>query len=303
MAGNPTIKASYGGDAGNSPSNGSTGLEVAIMTGLKNLVTLSSFKITDDGGVNGFCSDAMFAVVSSCFSIQQNFYITQLNTNKIYWAQNVMLVAKSSGTITAVLPSYNFFNATSGLQLLSCSGTPVSITIRGQTFNTCLNQNIVGGIFNTEFLKLPFTFNLTSSINNGVLTFYNNFGSASLPSSLTFSPGSIGIIPPPTATPSYDPELVLVGAVGYAKATFSTHGGDTQGTVQSSVKLSTNQWIDKLSQTKLCNPSFTAYCGSDLPSTGETSVNLSWTISSVNTASFSSKSSSYEQGVAYYETG
>jgi hypothetical protein len=130
---------------------------------------------------------------------------------------------------------------------------------------------------------------MTSVISGNNLVMTNNFGS------FTFNLGTSSgyIVHTSPGDNAYNPELVVVGDVNGHQAAFNS---GTSGQVQSFMMLSSGGGWQKPATETLLSMSCLTAC----TQTGETSVNLSWSVSG-NIATFAYKKGATSQGVSFWD--
>src|SRR6266571_162114 len=237
------------------------------LTGIRNVITMTDFLVKDSGGIGaiGQCEARMLFITTSCFTIQQNFFVSlpgfPSNTGP-YWAQNVLAIGRP------LIPYPNNVVVWSGWELWNSTTTPYTLIGPFKLFE----------ISGHSAVSTPTTFTLTSYINGDKLYMYSDYHSFVI---TLKSPGGyisrlgLGV---------FQPQLDIVGAPGGAQVTF---GPPTDGSVQSFVQLESGPWSPLVTQTLLnclspCNGG---------TATGETSLALGWTQGG------SSTSFAYKEGV------
>jgi hypothetical protein len=261
-AGDPTITASYGGDANNAPSAGTATITVAIFEGIANSVTINTFNIRSSGICIPFT-----LLFDQCFSIQQNFYIhNPISGQNIYWVQNVILVGHTYSGQVYASAQYNVFqivNQPGGTRLF-----PDACRLKFLEF--CL-------VTNNQFQKvnLPTTLSLTTTVVGNTLTFSTSLGTTFTYSNNALSGSTI-------ASNEYDPaiqfrpEIVVVGETLFDQAVFNPTK-ETSGSIAAQVNVGGN-WIAPATLSlilTICGSTGSSTCAS----TAETSRNLYWTLS------------------------
>ena len=268
-------------------------ITVAIVTGVQNTVTISDYTISNSGGVVDDCSRFLdFIPVTSCFSIQQNFfvYVPGQGNAPTYWVQNVVIVGSSPRLGTVIWTGYDVFNGNQQPPPLS----------------NCVS-NFKHPITPCQRFAVPVDLSagitLTSEISNGGLLFSTKSSSGTISYALPTSdfgsiglpPGSqIGTILSPGITGAFQPQLVIVAACCSAHVVFKS----ATGTVQSFVQLSGGTFEPQVTLSKLsCQTSCTSGTGT---SAGESSENLLWNpISATNEASFEYQKGALGQGIGF----
>jgi hypothetical protein len=268
-AGNPAINASYAGDANDAMSNGTTTIIVAAeLIGIKNTVTLTDFSIASSGELLD-CSIRLSDLMASCFSIQQNFFISGPNGIE-YWAQNILLVGKDHFGNVMVGSAYNVFKVTlPTLTLVACGGGGLNGIAHGKVGKQ-------GCIVVPESTPagLPATFYLQSVISGGELQMMSGY--SGFPNSYMFKPTSTisSLSEPPAVVSTSQTQLDIVGECCKASVVFQS---PTDGQVTSSVMLAGGSlWSSSIIQTPLVCGTPCNSVNSGTP-TGETSMNLKWT--------------------------
>ncbi len=252
-------------------------IDIEKMVGIKNIVTLYDFRVQSTGGC---INPSRF----SCFSIQQNFRInapSQTPSGYTFWAQNVIFIEKDVLGGTRALPVFAVFNPSDLVHPIVCKAGSVV------TRSVC----VFLGVSSWPIFDLPVAFTLTSQILNDELTMKNDLNSFTI----TLDVGSYINMDEQSPLPS-PPELVIVGerssVLGTDEAIFDA---PTSGQVLSFVQFMSQPFTESIIQTEIGTFS--------LLQTSETSLNLEWTITGVNSASFSFASKSSDQGVRYRPSG
>jgi hypothetical protein len=239
-------------------------LTVSSIAGVENLVTLNSGLSVTEPLLN--CENP---TTTHCFSVQQNIAVQVSGSSGeyTYWAQNVINVQQNVFGQWEAAAAFNVFNSANKIVACQPGIPPACITGLGFTSFT-----------------LPITITMTSAISGNSLVMTSNFGS------FTFKLGSSSgnIIYTSSPYPYLNPELAIVGDRSGHQATF---GSSTGGQVQSFLQLSTGAWQNASTQTLLSTSN---------TQTGETAVNLSWTISSGNVARFAYKKGASGEGICFW---
>jgi hypothetical protein len=268
--------------------------EVTTILGVKNDVAIKDFTIFDSGGTLSDCGVRMLlGDLKSCFSIQQNFYV-QDPSNNIYWVQNIIVVGRTDLGTTPVWSGYLVFGP-------DAIGNPGNLLYCGsEGLNAPVALNKCGWVPGHTVVR-DLTFSMTSSISNGHLTLSTNFSSFTVckpVSPCLVLPKGSQILQAPTIITALEPQLDIVAECCSKQATFSS---PTDGTIQSMVELSNGVWTGANSLTVL-SPLTTGSTGNPAgTSTGETSLDLSWLVTSGNVATFTAPKSAdnTDQGVGY----
>jgi hypothetical protein len=228
-------------------------------TGIRNDITFSS--VADSGPCGLF--------LTSCFSIQQNFYMsTSLNPGvPAYWVQNFLVIQQSPLLsrlgLWLVFHEYQIWTASpSGgtLSLIDCSGTVIAngTKCRALPSLTLWSPRLPGLELVTTIAQSSISF----AASGGITTMQTL-------SSSKVSAGS-SILAATTATAPFfvspwEPQLMLVGWGNFAQAEFQ---GSTAGTVSTQFQFAQKAW--QLPGTQ--------YANNTCSSTGEKSSGLYWTV-------------------------
>src|SRR5208337_1815731 len=154
------------GTSGSLSETQTLSLTVTKLVGVENIISLDDFSISDSGGpgILGEASLWLSAVVSNCFSIQQNFYVNVPGKAfPTYWVQNVLLIGTAPLGIV-LWSGYMIFDAS------NLYGGPIA------------RNSIPGHVT----ISLPATLTLTSVISGDQLTLTSDYNS------FTFSLGGTG---------------------------------------------------------------------------------------------------------------
>jgi hypothetical protein len=253
------------------PSETTAMITVTAIAGVKNVVTINSGLSVTEPSLN--CENP---ATTDCFSIQQNIAIQVPGSSAeyTYWAQNVIYVQQNAFGQWEAAAAFNVFNSANTIKACQPGIAPACLTGLGFTTFT-----------------LPATFTMTSVISGEQLVITNDFGSFTF--NLGSSSGNVISTPPPY--PFLNPELAIVGdrssgnpPVGHT----ATFGSGTSGQVQSFLELSSGAWQNAATQTLLSTSN---------TQTGETSANLSWTITSGNVAEFTYLQGASSEGISFWQ--
>jgi hypothetical protein len=202
-----------------------------------------------------------------CFSIQQNFWIYNSRGDMIFWAQNVVELAKIQGATYFATYAFLVWNSTNVNEPVICD--PASSTI-----DVCRTP------YYTNPIRFPQSFTFYDYISNEdsryILHMTNNYGSDSwdIPASAA-CPCFIGTIRQGAPPWGYFPfEMTLVGLDNSATAIF---GEGTSGNFGPAfVQTLNGVWHEGSLNTLRCPPARTPYdCPMPL-ATAENSQNLRW---------------------------
>jgi hypothetical protein len=276
----------------------------ADVVGVQNIVTVSNFNIPLTLSVQP-CLPAA-ELFTSCFSIQQDFYVNSPGYSlPTYWIQNIIVVGSDLGGGVSASSQYQVFQVdqtTFGLTLVAC---PDLIVLPG------LPPSCHLGIDQFNSVQTSPTFTITSTISGTGITLATSYeladGSTNDQSFSFSSLSPNSYISEASSTPqvaySLLPQLDVVGEVsaGLGTAAYQVaFSGTTQGTVQSAIQLAgSTAWSNGVDQIFLT-------CGSPCngpnsgTSTAETSLDLGWASSGLGSATFSNNSLGLNiEGVAY----
>jgi hypothetical protein len=207
--------------------------------------------------------DCMRPKQVECFSIQQNYWISDSEGNFVLWAQNAVELAKLDS---------NAYFATYTFQIW----TPTEVMVPALCEPQSYNRTVCRAPFYTDPVRFPQSFTLYSHISNEgqehILHMSNNFGNIDwqIPSSIS-CPCFIATVRQTVPPWGYSPfELVIVGLDSMSMASFRN---DTLGTIAPILVQSSNgEWHETYLSTLHC---FLKYCSTPSAS-GESSFNLAW---------------------------
>jgi hypothetical protein len=269
----------YGGDANNSPSSGAETISIEVVTGVKNIVTVSSYRL-QSWGLS--CGPALY---TECFSIQQNFFLVNPSGALLFWVQNMVFVAKGPLGGTRAAADYNIWK-------FKADGSHTLVADRGSVSASWFMD-----------IHLPTTFSLSSYISGGTILLSNS----------EYAPGFSYPIPAQSQIKASinslqsEPQLVVVGETDPCypvsscsdTAVFLTQGileGQTTKIIVSSfVQLENGPFVGwpYIAQSVInC-----ATCGQ--LTTGETSQNLFLATYVLGYATFEDVAGGTAQGVAF----
>jgi len=254
------------------------------VTGIKNTITADDLTVTN----NMACPSGTSG--SSCFSIQQNFYISTTNSNiPSYWAQNVLGVRQIPSGGWQVAHEYEVWtvNQQGGIvTLIACNGTPINNVCYGSlTWKTwSKTSNLVG----SPSLHLAATMSQTYS-----LTFAASIGKNALktfscsPSDCDATGSSIMAAATDQQAQSWpyqwEPQLMLVGFNSGSQANFcSSNDCNALGTLNALFQFARRSW----------KPPGTQYANENCSSTQESSVGLYWYVPATGAATFTTTNQS-----------
>jgi hypothetical protein len=235
-------------------------------TGVSNVLSVSSLTVTN----NVACPTGTSG--NTCFSIQQNFYVTTPNNPNIpsYWAQDAFAVRQISGGGWQVAHEYEVWSTDQNGSILSlkyCNGIPINnkcYAILGwKTWSQSSN------LVTSPALELM----TTISQQSGILTFAASIGSTQLTSFSTPAlPVGSSIMAASTTQQfnnwpnTWEPQLMLVG-YGNGEAASFCSPGDCFSLGRVSTQLLSGSWQPPGTQ----YPN-TQFCSSSQ----ETSSGLNW---------------------------
>jgi len=277
------------------PVNQVLGLTITNATGVENIVTIDSLKVTSSSG----CKLSWYNYHAN-FTIQQNFWVnvpSWTNARPTYWVQNVIFIGLYSDGNGYALALYNIY-------LGDDLSNPVGQSLTGPQSDMHLFN---GGT--SPYPSKPVVLNLTSVITNGQIQMITSVCSSPLENSepiWTFSWPSISL---PSIIPSdsyitfgpepsnWTPQLDIVGPGGGGTVAFdpSTSNG---GQVQSSLRLTNGKWTPSVS--------FPVNAATIPSQTGETSTGLIFSPGSTTDVETYTGANSgpdnrvNDQGVAFY---
>ncbi len=252
------------------------------VVGVENTITVSGINISNSTACP---SELLVVSLSSCFTVQQNFYVVphdNIGPVPSDWVQNVLILGVDSKGDYWAGSLYSIFTSN---ELLACSGG-ISMLSSDCNFSYSFTQ-----------VSLPATFNVTSVIQDGGMTLITKVGSQSL-NTYTY-PGTLACLTSCLEVPpgSY----MYLGPAGYPELDFvgpptvsGGPSGDTafgQGSAMSetaSVKLVERSWSDSIDQ---------SLTYANQPEEG--SSGLSWACSGVNSGMISYSSSAPSLGVGF----
>jgi hypothetical protein len=224
--------------------------------GIRTDVTITSFSVTNDQD----CLETWPLTTKSCFSIQQNLYVTQPSDpgNPKYWVQNTIGIWKDIWGNYHVGEEFFVFDYGTRSQL-ACSPKNVDGT---------------GCIEKDHSASFPHTFSLSASISGASVFLHNEFSSYSYP----VESGSVL---------SDLWEIDLLGDGSGSNAAFQS---GTSGSVRTYVHLSgISDWLSgtTVHQNVIYSPLTSA----------ETSSNLKWSSNGDGSYSFSYLSGAHDDGL------
>jgi hypothetical protein len=159
-----------------------------------------------------------------CFSLQQNFWVSDSSGNQVLWARNLVYLASLGGT----------YHGTYSFQVYSRDNRDLPILCEPQSNSTSTCRSP----FYVDYSPFPHTFKLyahisSSSLHN-TLRMANNFGAVTweIPSTITCPCFMETISSPSQPWGSWPFELVAVGIDSTATATFRN---ETKGTIGSTL--------------------------------------------------------------------
>lgn len=241
--------------------------------GLKDLLTLNNLSINNItpsqiDATESSCPDGIFVTLTKCFSIQQNFFVSQLGSKSPhYWVQNVIMIGVDSQGHVFTDGVY-LVETSANANLLSCD----SIFLIG---NSCYR------LYTYRQVTLPVTFNLTSIIAGNELVMYNNN------KEFSFSvPQGWYIYEDPNHC-NMEPALSIVGPYDAEGVIF---GSSTSGSVTSYADID-GTWYDAKIQTASLGCTYTL----------ESSHGLRWSSTGMSTETFSFQDDSSDQGIFHQE--
>lgn len=159
-----------------------------------------------------------------CFSLEQNFWISDSSGNQMLWAKNSVYLASLGGT----------YHGTYSFQVYSRDNRNIPILCEPQSNSTTTCRSP----FYVDYSPFPQTFKfyarISSSTMHNTLQMANNFGAVTweIPSTLTCPCFIQTVSRPSQPWGSWPFELVAVGIDNTASATFRN---DTKGTIGSTL--------------------------------------------------------------------
>jgi len=199
-----------------------------------------------------------------CFSIQQNFWISNSTGDFVFWAQNVIQLAELERGLFFATYAFLVWNSKDALQPVFCDPSSIS-------------DNVCRAPIYTDTVQLPRSFVLYSHIagadGNYTLQVSNDFAIRSwqFPTSVGCPCFIDTFIQGPQPWGNFPFEFVVVGLDNDATAVFEdgTSGSISPGMVEFQV----GDWHLVTMNTLACDM---ALACSYSPSTGEASANLRW---------------------------
>jgi hypothetical protein len=250
--------------ADNSTAAGGTpvGVSASSLTGeigIRTDVTITSFSVTNDQD----CVETWPLTTKSCFSIQQNLYVTQPSdpSNPKYWVQNTIEIWKDIwGNYHAGEEFFVFDYGT-------------------RSHLACSPKNVVGTgcIAKDHSASFPHTFILSASISGGSVFLQNEFSSYSYP----------------VESGSVLSDLWEIDVLGDGSGSNAAFQSGTSGSVRTYVQLSgISSWLSgtTVHQNVIYSPLTSA----------ETSSNLQWSSNGDGSYSFSYLSGAHDDGLETY---
>jgi hypothetical protein len=229
--------------------------------GIQTDVTMTSFSVTSDQD----CLETWPLTTKSCFSIQQNLFVTQPSdpNNPKYWIQNTIGIWKDIWGNYHAGEEFFVFDYGKRSQL------------------ACYPKNVVGTgcIEKDHSASFPHTFSLSASISGASVLLKNEFSSYSYP----VESGSV-------LSDSW--EIVVLGDGSGSNAAFQS---GTSGSVHTHVQLSgISDWFSgtTVHQNVIYSPLTSA----------ETSSNLKWSSNRDGSYSFSYLSGAHDDGLETLST-
>ena len=273
----PALRVSPNNNSG--PSNGIIGVWNSIKIVAAHVHSRRSSQLNSDCTHLGAAQSEV-----ECFSIQQNFWVSNSHGDMVLWVQNVVQLAELADGIFFATYAFLVWNSKDPLQPLLCDPSSLS-------------EDVCRAPIYTDPVRFPQSFpfyaNISGAGGNYVLHVSNGFAARSWTISTSIGcPCFIDVLRQTQPPWGYFPfEFVVVGLDNDATAYFEegTMGSVSRGMVQSvdgSWRLAT---INTLS----CN--VLSVC-SNAPSTGEASMNMRWDNDSGN---FYWSKGSNDQGIYF----
>ena len=250
------VQSTAGGASIDPPSSASSASSLKGEIGIRTEVTVTSFSVTNDHD----CAETWPLTTKSCFSIQQNLYVTQPSdpSSPKYWIQNTIGIWKDIWGNYHAGEEFFVFDYGTRSQL------------------ACAPKNVLGTgcIEKDHSAYFPHTFSLSASISGPLLFLKNEFSSYSYP----VESGSV-------LWGSW--EIDVLGDGSGSNAAFQS---GTSGSVHTYVQLSgISGWLsgDTVHQNVVHSPLTSA----------ETSSNLKWSSNADGSYSFSYLSGAHDDGL------
>jgi hypothetical protein len=247
-----------------SAADNSTAVSVSAFSltgeiGIRTDVTMTSFSVTNDQD----CVETWPLTTKSCFSIQQNLYVTQPSdpSNPKYWVQNTIGIWKDIWRNYHAGEEFFVFDYGTRSQL-ACS--PKNVAGMG-----CIEKD--------HSASFPHTFSLSASISGGSVFLQNEFSSYSYP----------------VESGSVLSDLWEIDVLGDGSGSNAAFQSGTSGSVRTYVQLSgISSWVSgtTVHQNVIYSPLTSA----------ETSSNLKWSSNGDGSYSFSYLSGGHDDGLIAY---
>jgi hypothetical protein len=247
--------------ADNSTARGGTPLSVSVSSlrgeiGIKTDVTMTSFSVTNTQD----CVETWPLTTKSCFSIQENLYVTQPSdpSNPKYWIQNTIEIWKDIWGNYHAGEEFFVFDYRTRSQL-ACSPKNAAGT---------------GCIEKDHSASFPHTFSLSASISGASVLLKNEFSSYSCP----------------VESGSVLSDLWEIDILGDGSGSNAAFQSGTSGSVHTHVQLSgISDWLSgtTIHQNVIYSPLTSA----------ETSSNLKWSSNRDGSYSFSYLSGAHDDGL------
>jgi hypothetical protein len=202
------------------PSNSQQIVSVWSEIGVEKGGAYSAFGYASDLAELPGVRDCLRPFPIDCFSLQQNFWISDYSGNQVLWVRNIVYLASLGGT----------YHGTYSFQVYSRNNRNLPILCEPESNSTSSCRSP----FYVDYSPFPQTFkfyaHISSSTLHNVLQIANNFGEVTweIPSTVT-CPCFIETVPNPSQPwGSWPFELVAVGIDNTAIATFRN---STKGTI------------------------------------------------------------------------